>query len=184
MKKFSIVILTFLFTIAAIGQEKIYSTKSGSISINANTPLETIEATNNQTLSKLSDKSGQLVFMLLIKGFTFKNALMQEHFNENYMESAKFPQAKFRGKINEKIDYTKAGENKVTCTGDLTIHGVTKATTITGTIKVVDGKLVLDSKFSVKLKDFNIEVPKLVFQNIAEDIQVTMTSTYSPYVKK
>ena len=109
---------------------------------------------------------------------------MQEHFNENYMESAKYPNAKFSGKINEKVDYTKNGEYKVTCTGTLTIHGVAQPTTISGTLKINEGKVHLDSKFAVKLKDFKIEVPKLVFQNIAESIDVTMTATYSPYVKK
>ena len=109
---------------------------------------------------------------------------MQEHFNENYMESKKYPNASFRGKVNERVDYKTNGENKVSCTGNLTIHGVSKPVTLTGTLKVEDGKITIDSKFTVKLVDYKIDVPKIVFQNIAEDIQVTMNAVYSPYMKK
>ncbi len=184
MKKVILLVTSLLISASSFSQIYVAKDKSAQIKFFSATPVENIDATNDAITSILNASNDSVVVKVPINAFIFPKSLMQEHFNENYMESAKYPQAKFRGKINEKIDYTKAGENKVSCTGDLTIHGVTKPTTITGTIKVVDGKLVLDSKFLVKLKDFNIEVPKLVFQNIAEDIQVTMTSTYSPYVKK
>ncbi len=184
MKKTTFAFGALFLSFSAFSQIYIAKDKSAQIKFFSATPVENIDATNDAITSILNATNDSVVVRVPINAFIFPKSLMQEHFNENYMESAKYPQAKFRGKITEKIDFTKSGENKVTCVGDLTIHGVTKPTTISGTIKVIDGKLILDSKFSVKLKDFNIEVPKLVFQNIAEDIQVTMSSTYSPYVKK
>ncbi len=184
MKKLILAVSTALFTLNGFAQIYIAKDKSAQIKFFSSTPVENIDATNDAVTSILNASTDSVVVKVPINAFIFPKSLMQEHFNENYMESAKYPQASFRGKVNEKVDYTKNGDNKVTCTGDLTIHGVKKPVTLAGTMKVVEGKVILDSKFMVKLKDFNIEVPKIVFQNIAEEIQVTMTSTYSPYVKK
>ncbi len=109
---------------------------------------------------------------------------MQEHFNENYMETPKYPNASFRGKINEKIDYKKDGVYKVTCTGKLNMHGVDQLRTIDGTITVKGNEVVLDSQFFVKTVDHKIDVPKVVFEKIAENIKVTVNAKYAPYVKK
>ncbi len=179
MHKLFVFILTISSSIAAFSQEKIYSTKSGSISINANTPLETIEATNNQTLSKLSDKSGQLVFMLLIKGFTFKNALMQEHFNENYMESSKFPKADFKGNIINlsDVNFTKDGAYNIKVEGILTIHGVSKKLNTTGTIVVEKGTLKSSASFKVKVRDYGI-AGKYIGDKIAEEVETTIVCKY------
>lgn len=179
MYKFFAVILFISFSTFAFSQEKIYSTKSGTISINANTPLETIEATNNQTLSKLSDKSGQLVFMLLIKGFTFKNALMQEHFNENYMESSKFPKADFKGNIinlNE-VNFSKDGTYNTKVEGVLTIHGVSKKINTNGTIVVDKGSLKSSASFKIKVRDYGI-AGKYIGDKIAEEVETTIVCKY------
>ncbi len=179
MRKLFVFILTISSSIAAFSQEKIYSTKSGSISINANTPLETIEATNSQTLSKLSDRSGQLVFMLLIKGFTFKNALMQEHFNENYMESSKFPKADFKGNIINlsEVNFTKDGSYNVKVEGILTIHGVSKKINTNGTIVVNKGNIKAQTTFKIKVRDFGI-TGKYIGEKIAEEVETTIVCKY------
>ena len=184
MKKLFLAATAALVSMSSFAQIYIAKDKSAQIKFFSETPVENIDATNEAVTSILNTSTDSVVVKVPINAFIFPKSLMQEHFNENYMESAKFPQAKFRGKIMEDIDFSKNGENKVTCKGDLTIHGVTKPVTLAGTLKVTDGKVVIDSKFLVKLKDYNIEVPKVVFQNIAEDIQVTLTSTYSAYVKK
>ncbi len=184
MKKLAMIAAVSLFSITAYAQIYISKDKSAQIKFFSETPVENISATNDAVTSILNSSTDSVIVKVPINAFIFPKSLMQEHFNENYLESAKYPTANFRGKINEKVDFTKNGENKVTCTGNMTIHGVTKPMTINGTLKVADGKVMLDSKFLVKLKDHNIEVPKLVFQNIAEEIQVSMTATYSAYVKK
>ena len=184
MKKLILPITLLLSTYVASAQIYISKDKSAQIKFFSETPVENISATNDAVTSILNSSTDSVVVKVPINAFIFPKSLMQEHFNENYMESAKYPNANFRGKINEEIDFSKNGEYKVTCTGNITIHGVTKPITIPGTLKVSDGKVTIDSKFYVKLKDHNIEVPKLVFQNIAESIQVTMNATYSAYVKK
>ena len=106
---------------------------------------------------------------------------MQEHFNENYMESDKYPQATFKGKINEKPDVTKDGTYPVTAAGIFEVHGVKQTRTITGKITVKSGAISLSSEFMVACKDHQIEIPKLVFYNIAENIRVQVNATYAPY---
>ena len=184
MKKIILIASLTFFSLKGFTQIYIAKDKSASIKFFSETPVENISATNEAVTSILNTSTDSVVMKVPINAFIFPKSLMQEHFNENYLESKKYPNANFRGKMNEKVDFTKSGENKVTCTGNLTIHGVTKPVTLTGTLKVSDGKVILDSKFSVKVKDYNIEVPKLVFQNIAEEIQVTVNATYSAYVKK
>ena len=105
---------------------------------------------------------------------------MQEHYNENYMESEKFPQATFIGKVNETVDYKANGTHSVTITGKLNIHGVEQPRTISGTIEIKDGKIIIDSKFDVKLVDHKIKVPTSVIEKIAEVIQVTYHSELVP----
>ena len=93
---------------------------------------------------------------------------MEEHFNEKYMESDKFPMATFKGSIKDAVDLTKNGDYKVTAAGKLTIHGVEHDITAPGTVSVKDGQISIQSDFSVLLREYNITVPQVVFQNIAE----------------
>jgi polyisoprenoid-binding protein YceI len=114
-----------------------------------------------------------------MKSFEFEKALMQEHFNENYVESAKFPDATFKGKvinINE-INFTKNGKYKAFVEGDLKIHGVTKKVKQNGSIEVKDGKIIIIAKFPIILKDYNIKIPKAVINNIAENVDITVNTT-------
>jgi polyisoprenoid-binding protein YceI len=108
---------------------------------------------------------------------------MQKHFNENYLESEKFPNATFKGKINEAINFTKAGVYQVSASGILNIHGVNQERTIKGSITVGEGIINLNSKFDVLLIDHKINIPKLVFKKIAEKIAVSARVTYIPNKK-
>ena len=184
MKKVNLVVAIVFLSLQGFSQLYIGKDKSVKIKFFSETPVENISATNESSSSIFNTSNDSLIVRVPINAFVFPKSLMQEHFNENYMESKKYPNASFRGKVNEKVDYKTNGENKVSCTGNLTIHGVSKPVTLTGTLKVEDGKITIDSKFAVKLADYKIDVPKIVFQNIAEDIQVTLNAAYSPYVKK
>jgi len=116
--------------------------------------------------------------------FKFKNALMEEHFNENYMETEKFPNSVFKGVINEKVDLTKDGETKVTITGKMEMHGVTKDETYEGTITKKGTDIMIATKFKIKLVDYGIKVPSLYVKNIAEIVDVDVASTLEAYQKK
>jgi len=177
-------LLIVLMSFASISAQK-YVSKDGHIWFLASTPLEEIEAHNHQAASILDVSTGDVTFSLLMKSFEFKRALMQEHFNENYVESDKFPKATFKGKINDlpSIDFKKDGVYKVNVTGDLTIHGVTKNFTTPGTIEIKGGQIIAKSVFIVTPKEFDIKIPSLVENKIAKEVTVNVDITYNPYTK-
>jgi len=109
--------------------------------------------------------------------------LMQEHFNENYVESEKFPVATFKGKINEKVDYTKDGDYKVTVTGKLNLHGVEKDRTIDGLVSVKGAVISTSSSFKIKFADHNVVIPRLYSGIIPEDTDVKLDATLEPFKK-
>lgn len=109
---------------------------------------------------------------------------MEEHFNENYIETEKYPKCTFKGKINEPVDYTKEGETKVTVTGMMDLHGVSREVTMDGTIKKVGDNLHLYSKFPIRVEDYKIKVPSMYVKNIAETVDVTFKTVLEPYKKK
>jgi polyisoprenoid-binding protein YceI len=125
-------------------------------------------------------KTGAFAIMAKQTEFKFKSAFMQEHYNENYVESEKFPFATFTGKVNEVIDYTKEGTHQVTMTGKLSMHGVDMQRTISGTIAVSNGVITMDSKFDVVVADHKIKVPSLYVAKIAEIINVTFHTEMTP----
>lgn len=163
----------FLFQTGFAQGQTLYGTSTGEVSFYSDTPLETIEAVNKKTGSIINSTSRELAVQMKITDFAFPNKLMQEHFNENYLESEKYPTASFKGKIKESIDLTAAGTYPVTAEGSMTIHGVTKPVTVQGTIVSTGSELKLDFKFQVKPEDYQIEVPSLVVTKIAEIIDVT-----------
>lgn len=174
MKK--ILVLLACMPLAVMAQ-KTYSTKTAKIKFFSHTPAEDIQATNSQVESKLVDKTGALSFVMLMKGFVFENALMQEHFNgKDYLNSPAFPKATFTGNITNiaAVNFAKNGKYNVTVSGNLTIKGKTQKTTATGTITVNNGKLVATSVFKIKLKDFGLNVS----EEIAEVIEITVTANY------
>lgn len=140
--------------------------------------IEDITATNSKTLSIFNKQTGEIAFSVPIREFQFDKKLMQEHFNEKYMESDKYPKATFSGKLLN-FDETQTGIQNVKASGKLSIHGVTKDVELSGTVQLSD-KLVLKSKFNVKLADYKIKIPQVVFQNIAEVVEVSVDITYKP----
>ena len=178
MKKL-LFISVILATSQFVSAQKVF-TKNGNISFFSKSPLENISADNNQVMSVLNQQNGEMQFSVLIKGFHFKKSLMEEHFNENYMESNKYPKANFKGNISDlsKIDFSKDGNYAVNVSGDLTIRGVTKKVSAPGTVQVKGGKVTAESKFPLRLADYNITIPKLVKDNIAEVVDVTVSCGY------
>ena len=178
MKKLSLIFIFACLTTLAFSQ--IYYTKSGKISFYSEAPLEKIEAHNSNATSVLNLEDGSMEFAVLIKAFQFEKALMQEHFNENYMESAKYPKAIFKGKIvNYKpIDLSKDGEYPVRVAGDLTIHGVTNPVETDAMLKVKGGKITGNAVFTVKVADYKIEIPSVVRDNIAKEVEITVDVDY------
>ena len=151
------------------------------ISFFSEAPLENIEALNKKGKSLIKTSTNDIAWVVSIRGFHFEKPLMEEHFNENYMETEKgeaYKTATFKGKINEDVDWGKDGVYKVTATGDLTIHVVTKKRTIEGELEIKGGKIMLMSEFQVKLEDHKVEIPKMVLKNIAETVDVKVAGTY------
>ncbi|MEO8771306.1 MAG: YceI family protein [Ferruginibacter sp.] len=175
----SFFLFSFLITTGlSINAQKVY-TKNGSISFYSKASIENIAADNSQVMSTLDLASGQLQFSILIKAFHFKKSLMEEHFNENYMESDKFPKATFKGNIKDlKIDLTKDGSYPVSVTGDMMIHGVTKNITSPGTIIVKGGVATGNATFKIKLADYKVSIPAVVKDNISETVDITVSCVY------
>lgn len=176
-------LIAVMFLGSTMLNAQIYMGKSCDINFFSKGPIEDISATNKTAKPILNAAAGEIALKVTIKGFTFEKKLMQEHFNEKYMESDKYPYATFSGKINEAIDYKKDGTYKVTVPGKLNIHGVEKERIIEGALTVKSGEISIDSKFNVMLKDHNIEIPSLVAQNIAEVVEVTVKSVLTEYKK-
>lgn len=150
-------------------------TKSSETTFFSHAPLEDIEAINGKTTAALDIAKGEIVVKMLIQHFEFENALMQEHFNENYMESEKFPAAIFKGSFAsaEAIDINEDGKYTLEVSGELTIHGVTKPLSTAATIEVAGDKLTARTEFIAKPADYDIKIPSVVVSNIAEEIKVT-----------
>jgi len=175
----SVLLLTMSFV--SFGQTK-YLSRAGHIWFYSKTPMETIEAHNTQVASFIDVSKNTVAFEVLNKSFKFERALMEEHFNENYMESDKFPKAQFKGQISniKEINFSKDGVYNATIDGDLTIHGVTKHITQKGTIEVAKGKIIAKAKFGIKPEDYKIEIPAVVKEKIANPLDVTIDITYDP----
>lgn len=176
---FLMTILLVFLGVSSIASQK-YFTKNGEISFTSQAPLEKIEAFNKSATSVLDIESGRMEFAILIKSFHFEKALMQEHFNENYMESSKFPKAIFKGKIQNlnEVKFETDGKYPVQVGGDLTIHGETITITTNGTITIQSDEISADSEFTVTVEDFDISIPKVVRDNIAKEVVIKVDLTY------
>ncbi len=182
MKYITMILLAWL-TVNQAGQD-IYTCKNANINLYSSAPIEDIEATATNGVSVFNAGTGELDFSVPIRGFHFPKALMQEHFNENYMESDKYPQATFKGKIQEHPDLSKDGTYPVTATGDFQVHGITQTRTITGNLKVSNSVVTMTSEFMVKCADHHIEIPQIVFHHIAESIRIRVSATYTSFKKQ
>ncbi len=150
-----------------------FGTKNAKVVIFSSTPIEDVKAVTDKGAGVLIAKSKEIVFQIPIKSFVFGKGLMQEHFNENYMESDKFPYAKFKGNIQEDLDLSKEGIISVTVKGTLNVHGIDKPRTIPGQIEIKDGNLRVTTSFDVACIDHNIKIPRLVITKVAEVIKVS-----------
>src|SRR5436190_22505018 len=171
MKSMLFFLLTATIYFSASAQDVYLDTK-GQISFYSETPVEDIDATSTQAVDAINIKTKDVFFKVRMETLTFKKALMQEHFNENYMESDKYPFAIFKGKLDQDIDLTKDGTYQVTVTGVLTIHGVDQTRTIPGTIVVKGQSLEINTNFDVKVVDHGIRIPTIVTAHIAESVNV------------
>lgn len=173
-----ILIVLVLSAQLAIGQK--YFSKTGKISFHSDAPMEKIEAHNSTASTVLDAATGNVEWAVLIQGFKFEKALMQEHFNENYMESTTYPKAKFKGKVDNlsSVNFKKDGDYNVNVSGQMEIHGVTKPVSATGVISVKGGTVSAKSKFSVAVADYGIVIPKLVADNIAKTVDINVHADY------
>jgi YceI-like domain len=180
-----LIFMIFLLNIILAANAQKYMTKNGYIGFFSHTPMEDIKGDNNQVASILDVSTGEIVFQALIKSFHFDRALMEEHFNENYMESDKFPKSSFKGKITNlsSIDFSKNGTYSVTVEGDLTIHDVTNKISTGGTIEVVTGGINANSKFKIIPEDYKIIIPGVVRDKIDKTLEITVSMKYAPLVK-
>lgn len=165
-----------------VNGQKRYLERMGKASFFSSAPMEDIEAHSNQVVAILDAESGELVASVLMRSFRFRKALMQEHFNENYVESHRFPKAAFQGHVVnvDAIDFSKPGTCTLIIAGQLTIHGVTRPIETKAKTVVYEGGLRTETTFNVRVKDFEIEVPRLVVNNIAEVVEVSVSFDLKP----
>lgn len=172
--------LFILNSIFSFSQDK-YISRNGKVQFNASTPLETIRPVNNHVSCILDTENGNIAFQLKMISFKFEKSLMEEHFNEKYVESEKFPKSTFIGKILDwdKIDWDKEDQN-VQATGTLTIHGVDKEIQVPGIIRILQNDIELVSEFNVNISDFDIKIPKLVRNKISEQVEIYVDINLQP----
>ncbi len=167
-----------LFPLGGHAQKRYFSEKS-TITFFSEGVIEDIKATNTKVTSIFDLANGDVAYLLSPKDFQFDKKLMQVHFNEKYMESEKFPKSTFQGKILG-YDASSGQLQQVKAQGKLTIHGVTRDIDVPGTLHIEGNTVNVKSKFMVKLVDYNIKVPQIVWQNIAQEVEVTVQFLYRP----
>ncbi len=183
MKKIIFLISITLFAGIVSAQDK-YFTKAGKIHFDATTPKspENVDGVNKSSICVMDAKTGNIQFSVLMKGFEFERALMQEHFNENYVESNKFPKTEFKGMItnNASVNYTKDGVYPVKVKGKLTMHGETKDIEADGKLTVKGGKISANADFPVTLAEFKVTIPQLVADKVAKTAKITVDCVLEP----
>ncbi len=174
MKKILYIIL-FLSTIS-FGQNK-FITKTGTLNFEASVPsFEEVAAKNNSVTAIINTENGEIAALALIKAFRFKNALMEEHFNENYAESDKFPKATFKGKLLDFSFEKLSGTNNLFIDGELEFHGVPKQfSKIPITLEFIKDKIILSGSFSARASDFDIKIPKIVQSKVSDEVQIAFS---------
>lgn len=176
MKYITVFLLAWMYTFQT-GQD-LYACKNARISLFSSAPIEDIAATSTTGTSVFNIATGEVAFSVNISSFKFKKSLMQKHFNSDYMESDKYPRASFKGKIQERINIAQNGTFPVNATGELEVHGIKQARSFPGSVTVNNGSVSLNAEFMVKCADHHIEIPKIVFHNIAESIKINVSANY------
>lgn len=181
MKKIIFIFIALLSIKSMNAQKKIYSTKTGNAWFDAGTGMEDITGTNKSVLSAMDASTGDMQFSVLIKGFEFWSALLMEHFNENYMESEKYPKSTFKGKIMDmdKVNISKDGTYPVTVKGTLEIHGVKREVETKGTLKVKGETIAASSEFIVVMDDYKIAIPSVVKDKLSKTAKIKINCNYT-----
>lgn len=181
MKK---IIFAVLFQFAILNLQfataQVYVESDGKASFFSEAPLENIDAHNDSVSAALNISTKEMAVVMQMRHFEFKKKLMQEHFNEKYLHTDKYPKANFKGKIQDEVDFSKDGTYEVTVEGDLTIHNITKHRKEKATLTVSGGKITGKTEFKVRVADHNIEIPTIVLKNIAEEVLVKIDLTFEP----
>lgn len=178
MKK---VLFVFLLFVSYFSNCQIYMCKDGMTKFTSEAPLELIKAQSNKTIGVINMSDKNVAFSVNIESFDgFNNGLQKEHFRENYMETQKFENATFKGKIIEDIDLTKSGAYTVRAKGIFNIHGAEKERLVKVKITIKDKEILVETNFEVPLEDHNIKIPKVVNQKIASVITVEVKATLKP----
>lgn len=164
--------------------QTVFMTNSGTVTFYSKAPLEDIEATSSKANCIVNTSNGEVLSIIAIRTFKFAKALMEEHFNEKYLESDKYKDATFKGKIAETLVTDRDTSYKVNVSGTMKIHGVEQPAAYTADYSVKSGTPSLEGSFNIALKDYNITIPKLVIENIAEVIKITCKFDLPPYQKK
>lgn len=172
--------LLFVLMIGSNLNAQKYFSKAGEISFYSHTPIEDIEALSNTATTVYDAESGKIQWAVLVKSFEFEKALMQEHFNENYMESSKYPTASFKGQLadDSELHLQKDGKYVVEVSGELTIHGVTQPVTTQATFTVENGAITAQSDLKVLVADYGIDIPSVVKENIAKELEISIKANY------
>lgn len=182
MKK-GLLFLLFCSAIHVTGQQ-VFIEKAGTVTFYSEAPLENIEAVHSGVNAILNTSTNEVAFIISIRGFKFAKELMQEHFNEKYMESDQYPKATYKCIILDTMNWSVPGTYTVTSAGTFNLHGVEKEITEKGTFTISAGKINLQSEFKIAIADYNISIPKLLFQNIADTVLVKLNVNFEPFVKK
>ena len=164
------VALYLIFFLFGIQEENRYVIESSSIEFYSYAPLEDIEAVNTESVGAIDLSTGEFIIKIPVSSFEFPNKLMQKHFNDSYLETDRYPECVFRGKLD--------GDN---ASGEITLHGVTKKISVPVIMNKSEEIVTIDTEFKIALKDYKIKVPRLLFQNIAEEIEVKVTSSFKKY---
>lgn len=182
LKQTVVLLLGFLLLAGAAAAQDRYFTKTGTIVFTSKAPMEDIVATNKTVTAVLDTKSGALQFSAQMKSFEFEKALMQQHFNDNYVESSRYPEAAFKGIIanNNAVNYAKDGTYNVRVKGKLTMHNVTRDVDVPGTIKIAGGRLEAASSFLVLASDYKIAIPSGVKEKVSNTIRIAVETKLDP----
>lgn len=174
--------LFMVISLVANAQDTL-STKNAVINFDATSPNspEKIEAVSKTAISKMLVKTGEVAFAIQMMSFEFEKSLMKDHFNENYVETTKFPRATFKGAIQDysKVNLSKNGKYPVKVKGSMTLHGVTKDVIADGVINVNGDKVSATSTFKLNLLEFNIKIPDLVKDKVAKEATIIVNATYN-----
>jgi YceI-like domain len=180
----SIIFLVALFAFTTTASAQKFFTRDGKVKFDATatTSPEKIDGLSNSVTAVLDASNGNFQWAVLVKGFQFEKSLMQEHFNENYMESGKYPKATFVGKITNlsEVNLAKDGTYNAIVAGQMTMHGVTKDITANGALTVIGGNIKVNAGFNLSLADFNIDIPSLVSDKIAKEAKILVDALLVP----